>query len=83
MKLQNLSKDDLERFFAVVDKCKGDVTLVIKDQMELNLKSKLSQFMALVGLFSQANVPQIEIYCKSKEDVPRLIDFMVADGGTW
>jgi len=83
MKLRNLDKDDLYRFFKVVDKCEEDVELVVKDEMRLNLKSKLSQFVSLVGLFSQVKVPEIEIYCKSNRDVNRLVDFLVADGGTY
>ena len=83
MKLRNLGKDDLYRFFKVVDKCEEDVELVVKDEMRLNLKSKLSQFVSLVGLFSQVKVPEIEIYCKSNRDVNRLVDFLVADGGTY
>ncbi len=83
MKLKNLNKDDLERFFMVVDKCEGDVKLVVKDQIDMNLKSKLSQYVALVGLFSRAEIPEIEIECPNKSDVNRLIDFMVADGGMY
>ena len=83
MKLRNLGKDDLYRFFKVVDKCEEDVELVVKDEMRLNLKSKLSQFVSLVGLFSQVKVPEIEIYCKSNRDVNRLVDFLVADGGAY
>lgn len=83
MKLKNLNKNDLERFFAVVDKCEGEVKLVVKDQIDMNLKSKLSQYVAIVGLFSRAELPEIEIKCMDKGDVNRLIDFMVADGGLY
>lgn len=83
MKLQKLDKERLEKFLNVVDHCDGSVNLVVKDQIDLNLKSKLSQYMALVGLFSRADVPEIEIVCSKKEDVNRMIEFMVADGGLY
>ena len=83
MKLQHLDKDRLEKFLQVVDRCEGSVNLVVKDQFDLNLKSKLSQYMALVGLFSRAEVPEIEIICSSKNDVFRMVDYLVEDGGTY
>lgn len=83
MKLQNLDKKRLEKFFEVVDKCESDVKLIVKDQMEMNLKSKLSQYVTLVGLFSRAEVPEIQIECSSKNDVFRMIDYLVEDGGTF
>lgn len=83
MKLQNLNKEDIERFFDVVDRCEGEVKLIVKDQLVLNLKSKLSQYVALVGLLSRAEAPEIEIECDKKTDVSRLIEFMVADGGLY
>ena len=83
MKLQHLDKDRLEKFLQVVDRCEGSVNLIVKDQFDLNLKSKLSQYMALVGLFSRAEVPEIEIVCSTKDDVFRMIDYLVEDGGTY
>lgn len=79
MKLMNLNKEGIQKFFKTIDKCNGDVDLLIKDQMELNLKSKLSQYVALVGLFSQADVPEIEIRVHDKRDVMMLINFMVQE----
>lgn len=79
MKLMNLDKDGLKRFFQTIDKCKGNVDLLIKDQMELNLKSKLSQYVALVGLFSQAEVPEIEIRIHDKSDATLLINYMIQE----
>ena len=83
MKLQKLDKERLEKFLQVVDHCDGAVSLIVKDQFDLNLKSKLSQYMALVGLFSRAEVPEIEIKCSSREDVFRMVDYLVEDGGTY
>ena len=79
MKLMHLDKEGLQKFFNTIDKCNGDVDLLIKDHMELNLKSKLSQYVALVGLFSQAEVPEIEIRIHDKHDVMKLITFMTEE----
>lgn len=83
MKLEHLDKAGIEKFLKVVDKCEQDVRLIIENQMDINLKSKLSQYVVLVGLFSQAEIPEIEIKCQCKEDVFRLVDFLVEDGGTY
>ena len=42
MKVQNIT--DVEKFFSVVDSCKGRVELVTGEGDRLNLKSKLSQY---------------------------------------
>ena len=43
MKIQNI--DNVEKFFKVVDSCKGKVELVTGEGDRLNLKSKLSQYV--------------------------------------
>ena len=75
MKIQNIS--DIEGFFKVVDKCKGKVELVTGEGDRLNLKSKLSQYVSLAKIFSNGDIPEMEIVAYEKEDVERLIDFML------
>ena len=75
MKIQNIS--DIEGFFKVVDKCKGKVELVTGEGDRLNLKSKLSQYVSLAKIFSNGDIPEMEIVAYEKEDVERLIDFMI------
>ena len=41
MKVQNIT--DVEKFFSVIDSCKGKVELVTGEGDRLNLKSKLSR----------------------------------------
>ena len=43
MKVQNIT--DVEKFFSVIDSCKGKVELVTGEGDRLNLKSKLSQYV--------------------------------------
>ena len=50
MKVSNIK--DIDKFFEVVDSCKGRVELVTGEGDRLNLKSKLSQYVSLANIFS-------------------------------
>ena len=78
MKVQNIT--DIEGFFKVVDECKGKVELVTGDGDRLNLKSKLSQYVSMANIFSNGEIPELEVIAYEKEDTDRLIKFML-DGG--
>lgn len=75
MKVQNIT--NVERFFEVVDSCKGKVELVTGEGDRLNLKSKLCQFISMANIFSCAEIPELEIVAYEKEDIEKLIAFMV------
>ena len=77
MKLQHIT--DVNKFFSVVDSCKGKVELVTGEGDRLNLKSKLSQYVSLANIFSSGEIPEIEIVAYEKEDIEKLIDFMIED----
>lgn len=74
MKIQNIK--DVEAFFKVVDSCSGKIELVTGEGDRLNLKSKLSQFVALANVFSSSDIPEMEIVAYEKEDIEKIIDFM-------
>ncbi|HJA18745.1 polya polymerase [Mediterraneibacter catenae] len=78
MKVQNIT--DIEGFFKVVDECKGKVELVTGEGDRLNLKSKLSQYVSMANIFSNGEIPELEVIAYEKEDTDRLIKFML-DGG--
>ncbi len=78
MKVQNIS--NIEKFFEVIDHCKGKVELVTGEGDRLNLKSKLSQYVSLANIFSNGEIPEMEIIAYEKEDVDNLINFMMNDG---
>ena len=78
MKVQNIT--DIEGFFKVVDDCKGKVELVTGEEDRLNLKSKLSQYVSMANIFSNGEIPELEVIAYEKEDTDRLIKFML-DGG--
>lgn len=42
---------DIDKFFEVIDSCKGRVELVTGEGDRLNLKSKLSQYVSLANIF--------------------------------
>ena len=78
MKVQNIA--DVEGFFRVVDSCKGRVELVTGEGDRLNLKSKLSQYVSMANIFSNGEIPELEVIAYEKEDTDKLIQFMM-DGG--
>ena len=57
---------DIDKFFEVVDSCKGKVELVTGEGDRLNLKSKLSQYVSLANIFSNG------------EDIDKLMDYMIS-----
>lgn len=75
MKVQNIT--NLDRFFQVVDECKGKVELVTGEGDRLNLKSKLSQYVSLANIFSDGTIDELEIIASEPEDVERLVNFMM------
>ena len=75
MKVQNIT--DVEKFFSVVDSCKAKVELVTGEGDRLNLKSKLSQYVSLANIFSNGEIPELEIVAHEKEDIDKLVAFMI------
>ncbi|WP_230398582.1 polya polymerase [Novisyntrophococcus fermenticellae] len=75
MKVSNIK--DIDKFFQVVDSCVGRVELVTGEGDRLNLKSKLSQYVSLANIFSCGEIPELEIIASEKEDVDRLLNFMM------
>ena len=75
MKIENIT--DVKGFFEVIDSCKGRVELVTGEGDRLNLKSKLSQYFSLAEIISNGSIPEMEIIASEKEDVDKLIHFMI------
>lgn len=75
MKVQNIT--DIQKFFNVVDNCKGKVELVTGEGDRLNLKSKLCQYVSLANIFSNGEIPELEIVAYEREDIDRLLSFMI------
>ena len=75
MKVENIK--DIDKFFSVINSCKGRVELVTGEGDRLNLKSKLTQYVALANIFSNGEIPQLELIASEKEDVDTLLNFMI------
>ena len=75
MKVQNIT--NIDKFFEVVDSCKGKVELVTGEGDRLNLKSTLSQSVAMANIFSGGEIPELEIVAYESEDIEKLVKFMV------
>ena len=76
MKLKNIQ--NVDDFFKVIDSCVGRVELVTGEGDRLNLKSKLAQYVSLANIFSNGGeIPQLEIIAYEKEDIDRLVQFMI------
>ena len=78
MKVQNIT--DIEGFFKVVDQCRGRVELITGEGDRLNLKSKLSQYVSMANIFSNGEIPELELIAEEQEDADRLSRFI--NGGT-
>lgn len=74
MKIMNIT--DIDGLFNVIASCSGKVELVTNEGDRLNLKSKLSQYVALVNVFSEGKIDEIELVAYEPEDIQRLISFM-------
>ena len=77
MKVQNIT--DIDGFFKTVDSCEGRVELITGEGDRLNLKSKLCQYVSMAKLFSNGDIPELEIIAHEKEDVDKLVNFMFND----
>ncbi len=75
MKVSNIT--DIDKFFEVLDSCKGRVELVTDEGDRLNLKSRLTQYFSLASIFSEGKIKEIDIVAYDNEDVEKLMDFMI------
>ena len=75
MKIKNIK--DVDGFFKVIDSCKGTVELVSPEGDRINLKSKLSQYVSLANIISNGEIPELEIVAAEKEDIDKLMSFMI------
>lgn len=74
MKLLNVK--NIDKLFEIIDQCEGKVELV-GDDIRLNLKSKLAQYFSLAKLFSEGEIPELNIVAYNENDKKRLFTFMM------
>ena len=76
MKVTNIK--NIEGFFNTVDSCKRKVELVTGEGDRLNLKSKLCQYVSMANIFSNGEIPELEVIAYEREDIDKLINFMMS-----
>ena len=74
MKVQNIK--EIDKFFEVVNSCTGKVELVTGEGDRLNLKSKLSQYVSVANIFSNGEIPELEIVASEPEDEEKIASFL-------
>ena len=73
MKLKNIK--EVEAFRKVIHECEGDVYLKSQDGDVFNLKSALSEYIALGQLLSEQG-DNLELFADKREDEAKLISFL-------
>ena len=66
--------DQVEKFLEAVNKCKEPVWLMSQDGDKYNLKSYLSQYIAIGALLSEHG-DELELWCDSKDDENNFREF--------
>lgn len=69
--------EDIDGFFKVIDQCEGRVELVTGEGDRINLKSKLCQYISLAEIFSNGEIPEMELVVQNPEDTKKLIGFIL------
>ena len=72
MRLTNIS--EVDNFIKTVNECNGDVWLESIDGDRINLKSRLSQYVAVSALISIEG-DNLELYCSLPEDEAKFFKF--------
>ncbi len=73
MKIKNIK--EVEEFRKVVHECTGDVYLKSLDGDVFNLKSALSEYIALGRLLGEAG-DSLELFATNREDEAKLLQFV-------
>lgn len=72
MKLNKIN--EVTKFLNVVDTCKGDVFLTSPYGDKYNLKSKLTQYIAIAALLNADN-SELELWCDDNSDEGKFMEF--------
>ena len=72
MKLKNI--EEVSVFLETVDSCVGDVWLESQYGDKFNLKSKLSQYIAMGALLQDHN-EELELFCSNREDIGKFFEY--------
>ena len=70
MKIKNVK--DVETFLKVVNECEGEVTLTSVYGDKNNLKSTLTQYVAVAALVGEHG-DELELWCSNKNDEKKFL----------
>lgn len=70
MKIKNIK--NVETFLSVVNECKGEVTLTSVYGDKYNLKSALTQYVAVAALIGDHG-EELELWCTDKDDEKKFL----------
>ena len=73
MKLSNVT--DVKKFIAAVNSCENDVYLKSLEGDVFNLKSSLSQYIAIGRLLEESG-DSLELFAQTREDEARLLTML-------
>lgn len=75
MKIENIK--DVDKFFEIIEQCKGKVEIISKEGDRLNVKSKLTQFVIASNFFEHPIINELELIAEDPDDRKLLIQFMM------
>lgn len=74
MKLKDAAQ--VSDFLQAVNKCSKEVYLISQYGDKFNLKSQLSQYIAIAALVNQAG-EDLELFCESKDDEAIMMNYII------
>ena len=76
MTLENVT--NITSLFEIINQCKGKVELVSEEGDRINLKSRLSQYLAVAGVFAHGYARELELIIEDPEDLEKIMAFIVS-----
>ena len=73
--------NDVKGFFDTIDKCRKNVYVVTTEGDRLNLKSKITQYIAFSDLFADQTIKDMELVFDDHEDENMVVDYLLNGGG--
>lgn len=74
IKIMNITNP--KEFFEKVQSCKGQVFLKT-DGNQLNLKSKLTQYLVLMEIFDKVEIKEMDLEVEEPKDMGLILDYLV------
>lgn len=75
IKLFNINENNIDKFFELMNGCKGKVELV-SEGFRVDLRSRFAQYVSIAKIFMNKEVEKVELIIYEAEDVHKFIEFM-------